>query len=156
MPDMKWMEELDRLDTLEPRWKMFTCKGRRFILREPQHWAVARWRSVLAGGMEIGTDGRPKSVGSSYAEADAILIAACLKEVLSTDEDGTPTAERELTVEQVRSMYHRVLDPVWKWVRWAAGLDRDEEGRDETGQDGKAGTEGSAKNGHAATTGPSA
>lgn len=93
-------------------------KVRNFVLRKANGAAVSAFRNALMAGAKIEKN-KVTGIGN-IADAEPVLVAACLKEVV-TDDRGT-RLERPVTVEYVRSLDYSVIESLFTTVKQISDL----------------------------------
>lgn len=91
--------------------------GRAYVLREASEDAARLYRNEQIRGAKLGPDGKPQSIGS-VADADSVLLAACLFE---KHEDGK---DRPLLPIQIRAWPRRITKVLIDKVKEISAIDQ--------------------------------
>lgn len=92
-------------DDLKPQSETFAYLGKQYTISEATEDANIQYRNAINKGTEV-VDGEPKLDYEAIAEADSVLVAACL-----TGPDGP------VTHAEVRKWQHQVVKKLYEWVK---------------------------------------
>ena len=109
---------------LEPARVPVRYKGRQLVMVEATADAAAKYRNAQMKATKL-QDGKPVGI-DGFADADPILLSACLFEVKAGD-PLSPTAELgPVGTGFVRGMPHRIAKPLLMKLKHISGLNDDE------------------------------
>jgi hypothetical protein len=110
--------------SLEPIVKTIKHRnGKVYFLKEADEDLVCKWQNMHVAAAKM-ADGKVVGV-SGVADAEPVLVAGCLKEVIYAS-DGTVKQEKVVTVQEVRSWSHKIIKPLFEEAKRISGLDDNE------------------------------
>lgn len=109
-------------DDIAPIEVPVTIKGKSYVLREANEAASARYKNMQFKAMKLaeGIDGSKTSSIDGMAETEALLVSLCLFE--KTENGG----EKNVPLEEIKRLPHRVIEPLFKRAEEISGLQNKE------------------------------
>lgn len=115
MPEPVDQFDFDSRGSLEPATLPVTYNGVKYVIREASEEAVIAYRSTMSRGTTI--EEGVVNISEGVSAADCVLVAYCLYKV-----DSPAHVDAQL----VRAWPHRVVKPLYEWVKKVSDMDEDD------------------------------
>jgi hypothetical protein len=113
-------------DDITPIEVPVTINKKSYVLREANEAGAARYKNAQFKAMKLaeGIDGSKTSSIDGMAETEALLVSVCLFE--KTENGG----EKNVPIEEIKRLPHRVIEPLFKRAEEISGLQNKESKED--------------------------